>query len=174
MRNWKVSHSSKWLLLIIFTLLAAGCKTQNHGIGVTEPDPNALEAMQAYSTFELEVIDVPAFLGPVVASNFSVAMAEVGMMPVNAQADTKVILRFVNEPIGYTNRDADALTERINTGSDVHFVAKIVVEMYAPGNQRPIWTGSIQRIHNINDGEYMHMGPASVAFLTAFRELLAN
>jgi hypothetical protein len=46
------------------------------------------------------------------------------------------------------------LAERIAEGGETRFIARIVVEIRA--------------------GDYMHMGPASGAFLAAFRELLMD
>jgi hypothetical protein len=134
-----------------------------------------------FKTYEINPELLPAFLGPVLVSNFAVALAEKGYEPVVDRGDAVVTLRLVQEQIG---KDAshgasksaadDAFAERIAEGGETRFIARFVVEIRAKGESDIQWQGSVQRLHTIRAGDYMHMGPASGAFLAAFRELLTD
>lgn len=130
-----------------------------------------------FKSYEINPEFLPAFLGPVLVSNFAVALAEKGYEPVVEGGDAVVTLRLVKEQISTAaSEDAseDAFAEQINESGETRFIARIVVEIRAKGEPDIQWQGSIQRLHTIRAGDYMHMGPASGAFLEAFRELLAN
>ena len=140
------------------------------GISVT---PGEGENVPAFESFEVRAEHLPAFLGPIVVSNFSVALAERGLQPVMEDGDAIVSLRYVQEDLSAGNKP-DTFGEHLDPGGDTRFLAKVVVEVRANGEEQLYWRGSIQRLHTIRPGDYMHTGNASIALLEAFRELLLD
>ncbi len=155
----------------LFLILAlSGCTTHYLGISVTEGDGGDVTGLE---TFEVDAEDLPAFLGPVLVSNFSVALAERGLQPVMENGQAVITLRYEQEDLT-APMSHDAFDERIDEGSDTRFVARVVVEVRAQGSSEVLWSGSIQRLHNIRPGDYMHTGRASIALLEAFRDMLSD
>ena len=160
--------------LILLTIFASACTTARQ-IDVL---PSVTPLPPTFSTFEMDPESLPAFLGPVLISNFAVALAEHGYEPVVNNGDVVITLRLHQEQLGQEptkqRGSVDDFAEQIDTSGETRFIARIVVEVRSKGEPGLLWTGSIQRLHTIRAGDYMHMGPASNAFLQAFRELLVN
>ena len=57
-------------------------------------------------------------------------------------------------------------------GDDVRFVAQVRVSLKPAGSDEVLMSGSIQRLHSVHAGEYMHVGNASISFLDAFRDMV--
>ncbi len=157
------------LVLGLFVLLA-GCASKFNGIGTSMI---SCCAAPEYQTFSVEAVEMPAFLGAIVMSNFNVALAERGVQPVSENGDLHVILRYEQENLSMPN-DYDEFDERIDDGLRTRFMAKVVIEMTDTDNDQVVWSGSLQRIHNVGPGDYMHTGIASIAMLEAMRELLLD
>ena len=121
----------------------------------------------------MSAVDIPAFLGPLMVSNFSVALAARGLQPVMQDADLDVVLKYVQTNL-IQNNAKDDFDESLSPGGDVRFIAKIVFEIKDAGSGKMVWSGSIQRTHNISPGEYMHTGRASISLLDSFMELLVD
>lgn len=156
--------------LFFLTVLLTGCTTNYLGIGVSEPE-YSLDTI--FQSAEVRAENMPAFLGPVMVSNFSVALAEHGIQPVTDNGESVITLRYVHDDLSVPF-DRDDFGSRIDQGVDSHFVARIIVELRAVDSEDVLWSGSIQRIHNIRPGDHMHLGRASVAVLEAFRDLLSD
>ncbi len=155
---------------VVVAMILAGCATVNQGITVGAGDEASLKSVR---TFEVSAVDMPAFLGPIIASNFSVAMAERGFQPVGENGDAVVILKFEQDDIAQ-ERHRDDFDERIQEGGDLRFIARIVVDLTVKKTASTIRLGSLQRIHTVSHGDYMHTGNASSAFLESFREMLSD
>ena len=160
----------KRYLLIVVLLMSAGCASNYLGISVTHGDAkNALP----FRTFHTVTEDMPAFLGPIVVSNFSVAMAERGIQPVVEGGEAEVTLRLEQRSQTPSGKE-DVFAGQIDEGGEALFLAQVVVEVRAAGSSEVLWSGSVQRQHRIRPGDYMHVGRASVALLDAFRDLLKD
>jgi len=158
------------ILTVLLVLAMSGCATNYLGISVTHAQP---ENSLPFRTFHVVTEEMPAFLGPIVVSNFSVAMAERGVQPVPEDGQAEVTLRLVqetDEPV----TGSDEFSGNIDQGGEATFMARIVVEVRAAGSQEVLWEGSVQRRHRIRPGDYMHVGRASAALLEAFRDLLRD
>lgn len=160
---------SKYFCMVVILILA-GCATVNRGITVGAGGESSLAGVR---TFEVEAVNMPAFLGPIIVSNFSVAMAELGFQPVGENGDAIVILKYVQDDIGQ-ERHRDDFDERIDQGGDLRFVARIVVDLTVKTTGTTFRMGSLQRLHTVRPGDYMHTGNASVAFLESFRGMLSD
>lgn len=153
----------------IITLFALGaCVSSSRGIDVTGGEGFAPSTLKS---FHIIADQIPAFLGPISVSNFSVAMAEQGMQPVSEGGDVVATLRLEQIPM-HENRARDDFDERVEEGGETRFMARIVVELRAANDDKILWQGSIQRLHTVRPGDFMHTGRASVSFLEAFRGLL--
>ena len=163
----------RWTLCLLFFCLS-GCAGQNYlGITLTPPGEQATQALEALRSFQVESVDLPVFLGPIMVSNFSVALAERGLQPVVEGGDILVTLRYVQSDLT-TDPPPGSLQEAGGNGGETRFIARIVVEFRRSGDPGVIWQGSIQRLHSVRPGDYMHTGQASVALLAAFRDLLST
>jgi hypothetical protein len=160
---------SKYFYMVAILVLA-GCTTVNQGITVGSGEESSLAGVR---TFEVNAVNMPAFLGPIVASNFSVAMAERGFQPVGENGDAVVTLRFEQDDIGQ-ERQRDSFDEQIDQGGDLRFVARVVADLMVKNTGSTIRLGSIQRMHTVMPGDYMHTGRASIALLQSFREMLSD
>jgi hypothetical protein len=169
-KDLSVNRLPGMLLLFVVVSFAGGCAVSNLGISATGTDT---DQPVSFESFEVKAVDLPAFLGPIIVSNFSVALAERGLQPVISGGEAIAILRYIQEDLT-TAQQHDDFEERIDVGSDTRFVARIAVEIRQAGSQDIAWAGSIQRLHTIRPGDYMHTGRASVAFLDSFRELLQD
>ena len=165
-----MNRGLRYLLLLCAISIVGGCTTANLGISATGTE---LDRTVEFNSFEVVADDLPAFLGPIIVSNFSVALAERGLQPVMKNGEAIVTLRYVQSDLT-SPQEHDDFDERIDVGSDTRFVARIVVEVHPAGSEDIAWSGSIQRIHSIRPGDYMHTGRASIAFLGAFREMLKD
>lgn len=122
-------------------------------------------------TFTVEAVEMPAFLGPLMVSNFSVAFANLGMQPVDADGELAVVLGFeqTNLQRPQTHDDFD---EQIASGDAMRFIARVVIEVRDIETGDLVWSGNIERLHNVGPGDYMHTGPASISIYEAFTEVL--
>lgn len=151
-----------------------GCVSPDYqGIMVTERGESAATELSALRSFHVRADKIPAFLGPIIVSNFSVAMAEKGLQPVTSGGAAEVILRYEQDNL-LQQPDADSFDEQMAQGGETRFVARIVAEVTASGGDTIVWRGSISRLHTVSPGEYMHTGRASVALLSAFRDMLES
>jgi len=150
-----------------------------------------------YSSFSVTTENIPAFLGPIITSNFDVAMAARGLQPTDEtnNPDLNVHLRFQQIDLDRGGDEIDSYDEvdsdqnsmenqnsmggqnsmnRISMDESLRFIARIVIEIRETGKSDIIWSGQVQRIHDVSPGEWMHTGNASIAFLDAFNKLLVD
>lgn len=145
-----------------------------------------------YQSFMVTTRDMPAFLGPIMTSNFSVALASYGLTPIaplvdllspdrptsdgsistdSVPADLTVELSYEQENLS-PDSERDNFAEHLATGDAQRFVAKIMIEIRDNSTNEVVWAGQIQRIHDVGPGEYMHTGKASIPLLDAFTQVL--
>ncbi len=163
-------HTFRSAVVSAVILVAAGCGTTYSGIGAT-----VLECCpeQSYETFKVDTRDIPAFLGPLMVSNFSVAFAAHGLQPVTGPADLNVLLRFESEDLTPPH-PKDPFGDAVSAPADTRFAARIVVEVREAGESEPVWVGKLERVHDLGRGQVMHTGRASVAILDAFEDMLSE
>ncbi len=127
-----------------------------------------------YRTYSLESQEMPGFLQEYVASEFNVAIQERGLVRNDNNADVaiKLIYRHIN--LNPEQETIDPFERRTEMDVTLRYVATILVEIYETNSGAQVWSGQINRIHNVYPGEYMHEDRAKPAFLATFRELLAN
>ena len=149
-------------------LALAGCMSTRIDTAVTH-----CCATGNYKTFSVRAENMPAFLGPLMVSNFSVAFANAGVEPVDDHGDLRVVLEF--RQIDLTpHKHPDDFNETLGVGNATRFIARVNVKMYDASTGKLVWSGHIQRVHDVAPGDYMHTGPASVAIFQAFTRLLKH
>jgi hypothetical protein len=131
---------------------------------------------------------MPAFLGPVTVSNFSVALAAhglkpesppIGPLPGNEPAARKTLtdlfveLIYVQDNLTLDVR-RDDFAEHIAPGDSLRFVAKVIIKVRDVDTHQVVWEGQVQRLHDVGAGEFMHTGKASIALLDAFTRVLVD
>ena len=124
-------------VIMLFAVVISGCASTNLGISTSSGLSSGLSngsssglccADDSFQTFHVRAETVPAFLGPIIVSNFSVALAERGFHPMSGDADVEVTVRFEQENLSQP-QDRDDFDERFDDGGEMKFVAKIVIEM---------------------------------------------
>ncbi len=128
-----------------------------------------------YTSFSVTTENIPAFLGPIITSNFDVAMASKGLQPTDhsGNPDLNITLRYEQIDLGTGAKKVEG-DEQITMDDSLKFVARIAIEARVTGEADIIWSGYVQKIHDVAPGEWMHTGNASVAFLDAFNKVLAD
>ena len=167
-RLWRLTV----LCSILFFMLAA-CTTNTSGIGAAVIECCDKVPAGKYISFDVEAVDMPAFLSPLMVSNFSVAFANHGLQPMATAGDLHVQLKYDQSNL-LDSVDHDDFGDHIAPGGDVRFIARVTVNIYDGQSRELVWSGSLQRLHDVSPGEYMHTGNASVALLQSFSELLAS
>lgn len=158
----------KKVLLFFLACLLAACQSNTGGIGVsvTHCCPEAV-----YRTFFSEIRDMPAFLEPLVKVNFDAAFAARGMVLDENHSDLRAVLRYEQEDLPRPS-PPDEFEGQISPGGNVRYIARVRVDLFDTSTGEKVWAGSVQRIHDVDPGEYMHSGPASRAIFEAFVRLL--
>ncbi|MBT4492271.1 MAG: hypothetical protein HOC70_03440 [Gammaproteobacteria bacterium] len=155
--------------LILLASLITGCVSSGGDVGSSVetccPKPTA-------DTFSIEPVNLPKFLETLMVTNLSSVLSEKGLQPLDRNATLKVRLSYRQDELPMAGRFSN-FDERVSEGGDVRFVARIVIEMRDEVGKL-VFDGSIDRIHEVSPGEYMHTGPASVAIYDAFQSLLKD
>jgi len=124
-----------------------------------------------YQNFSVKAENMPEFLRPLMLGNFQAVFSEKGLNPVAEAAELRVTLRYEQENIT-SDEPRDDFEGHLSPGGKVRYLAIVHVEMRDGDTDKLVWSGHIQRIHDVDAGEYMHAGKASSALQNAFRALL--
>jgi hypothetical protein len=164
------------LLLLATVLVLSGCISSPGTISAVQEECCGDVPINTYQNFLIDAQHIPAFLGPIIVSNFSVAMAQKGYQPESAApSDLTIVLRFSKEhdAIMIEEQSKDTFSESIGPGANVSFMATISIEIF-DNSTNLIWKGRVERFHDVGHGEYMHTGNASIAFYDAFLRALES
>ncbi|MFT6433363.1 MAG: hypothetical protein ACJAVI_001405 [Candidatus Azotimanducaceae bacterium] len=169
-KPWRTNMHFYLKSTIVGLLLLTGCATAPIDSEVT-----LANTAKTYQSFSVSTANIPAFLGPIITSNFSVAMASKGLQPTSDSdnPDLNITLRYQQIDLGMGSEDTEG-NDRVTMDDSLRFVARIVIEIREAGDSDIVWSGNVQRIHDVTPGEWMHTGNASVAFLDAFNMVLAD
>ncbi len=127
----------------------------------------------AVRTFRVEFQDTPEFLKPMLRDEASIALGPKGLQYTEGDAHAVLLMRFVDKTLS-REEEQQGSWERIAPGGGVRFIAQVQMEMTGSVTGEVIWSGSMQRIHNVYEGSYMHDAPARIAMRNAFLELFVN
>jgi hypothetical protein len=155
--------------LLLISLILAGCASTNSGVGASS---SVCCPGIEYQTFTVSTQSVPGFLEPLLKSNLSTVLSIKGLQPVEQGADLEVTIGYEQDDLAIA-APRDDFDERVSEGGDVRYIARIVVTMTDTSGEK-LFEGSVQRIHEVSPGEYMHTGRASAAIYAAFEEMLSE
>lgn len=129
-------------------------------------------SVESIRTYRVEFEDTPEFLKPMLRDEASIVLAARGLDYTEGDAESILLMTFVNKTL---ERGEDQESwERIAPGGGVRFIAQVVIELKDSVSGELLWSGSMQRIHNVYEGSYMHDAPARTAMRNAFLEMFAN
>jgi hypothetical protein len=125
------------------------------------------------STFRIEFDDTPEFLKPMLRDEAANVLNAKGMRYTEGDADAVLEMTFVNKTL---ERDQERIEswETTAPAGGVRFIAQIVLEMTHSVTGELIWSGSMQRVHTVYEGSYMHDAPARAAMRDAFLVMFAD
>lgn len=125
-------------------------------------------------TYRVEFEDTPEFLKPMLRDSVSIVLDAKGLQYTEGDADSILLMRYVDRTLSRQEEaDVDAW-ERVAPGGGVRFMAQVQIELTNSVTGERIWAGSMQRIHNVYEGSYMHDEPAQAAMRVAFMEIFAD
>ncbi len=131
-------------------------------------------ATPGITTYRVEFEDTPEFLKPMLRDEAAIVLDAKGLEYTEGDADAVLLMRF--RDITMTREEEEALEswERIAPGGGVRFMARVELEMRNSLTRDTIWSASMQRLHNVYEGSYMHDAPARAAMRAAFMEIFAD
>ncbi len=164
----RVFRTGAWLSIVL--LLATGCS----GLPTIASDVTYCchPMAEDVRTYRVEFEDTPEFLKPMLRDEASIVLSGHGLEYTEGDAESILLMTFINKTLERGD-DVEAW-ERIAPGGGVRFIAQVVIEMKDSVTGELIWSGSMQRIHNVYEGSYMHDAPARTAMRNAFLEMFAD
>jgi len=125
-------------------------------------------------TYRIEFVDVPEFLKPMLRDSAATVLAAKGLEYTEGDAHAILQMTYVDKTLEEeSNYDLEAW-EKVAPGGGVRFIAEVLLEIRDAVSGERIWSGSMQRIHNVYEGSYMHDEPAKAAMRQAFAEIFAG
>lgn len=165
----------KWMktLSLVGVLVLAGCAQSGLQVGntVTLCCPGNYNNYQEYG---VEVVDMPLFLRDWMVEMFDSAFQEIGMARNDRMNDIIVTLRYRHVNLMPETEDINPFIRQENIETELRYIAVVEISMRETATGTVVWGGEISRIHTVTPGEYMHEGPARLAFQETFRDLLSN
>ena len=125
-------------------------------------------------TFRVEFEDMPEFLKPMLRDAASVVLGSKGLEYTEGDAHAILLMRYVDKTLSRAEEEQLESWERIAPGGGVRFVAQVQLELKNSVTGEMLWSGSMQRVHNVYEGSYMHDAPARAAMRNAFLEIFAD
>lgn len=160
-------------VVLLFAVLLASCAGSSGQIG-TNLTLCCPGNYGAYNDYSVEVVNVPIFLRDYLVTEFDTAFQEKGLSRDDQDADLRVVLRFNQVNLEADQEQIDPF-ERVETmNTTISYIAAIEIEISEAASGDSVYAGSINRIHQVAPGEYMHEDRARTAFLQAFRAVLAS
>lgn len=128
---------------------------------------------EGVDTYRVEFEDTPEFLKPMLRDEASIVLAQKGLQYTEGDADAVLKMTFVNKTLEQDEEDLEGW-QRSAPGGGVRFIALVEMEMNNAVTGERIWSGSMQRVHSVYEGSYMHDAPARAAMRDAFRRIFAD
>lgn len=137
-------------------------------------------------TYRVEFENMPDFLKPMLRDEASIVLGAKGLQYTEGDAHAVLMMSFVNktqERVDEQREDWDGeewgeerieAWEQVAPAGGVRFIAQVILEMRNTVTGELIWSGSMQRNHNVYEGSYMHDAPARTAMRNAFLEMFAD
>jgi hypothetical protein len=163
---------SRILTFVAVSLVLTGCASMPQVS--TEVTYCCHAATPGVTTYRVEFEDTPEFLKPMLRDEAAIVLNAKGLEYTEGDADAVLLMRFQNITLTREEEEQLEAWERIAPGGGVRFMARVELEMRNSVTQDVIWSASLQRLHNVYEGSYMHDAPARAAMRAAFMEIFAD
>ena len=169
MRNLKRMKAA----LLVLVLAVTGCAQSGLRIGnsVTLCCPGNYADYEAY---RLQTEEMPLFLSDWAVEMFDSAFQERGLERNDQINDLIVTLSYEHVNLDPETEDVNPFIRQETIDVELRYIAVIGISMRETRSGEEVWAGQVSRIHTVSPGEFMHEGPARVAFQETFRDLLTN
>lgn len=124
-------------------------------------------------TVSVEFADTPEFLKPMLRDEAAIVLNGKGIEYTEGEADAILHMTYIDKTLERGSEELEAW-ERIAPGGGVRFIAEVRMQMTHSASGDVLWSGTMQRIHNVYEGSYMHDAPARAAMRNAFLEMFAG
>ena len=162
---------TKTLLLFVAAALLAGCAAPP-GIS-TNVSYCCRPLTDQVHMFRIEFEDTPEFLKPMLRDSAATVLNDKGLQYTEGDADAILRMTFVNKTLERDQERVEAWETTAPAGG-VRFIAQVVLEMTHSVTGEQVWSGSMQRVHTVYEGSYMHDEPARDAMYDAFLNMFAD
>jgi len=160
-----------FMLAVGVLLAACGSSSRQIGHSVILCCPGDYAS---YSTYGVQLQEMPGFLSGYMLSEFDAALQEKGLVRNDRINDLIVTLSYRHVNLNPEQEELDPFERGVEDGVMLRYVANIVVEMRESDTGREVWAGRINRIHTVLPGEYMHEDNARPEFRQAFIQMLES
>ena len=162
---------TKSLLLLVAATWLAGCAAAP-GIS-TNVSYCCRPLTDQVHTFRIEFEDTPEFLKPMLRDSAATVLNDKGLQYTEGDADAILNMTFINKTL---ERDQERIEswETTAPAGGVRFVALVELDMTPSVTGEQVWSGSMQRVHTVYEGSYMHDEPARDAMYDAFMDMFAD
>ncbi|MEX2129879.1 MAG: DUF4136 domain-containing protein [Pseudohongiellaceae bacterium] len=160
-------------IFLTSVLILAGCAQSGLKIGnnVTLCCPGNYANYEEYA---IRVVDMPLFLSGWIVEMFDSAMQEKGLARNDQINDLIITLSYRHVNLNPEQQDINPFIRQEAIDVELRYIAVVEISMRETATGQEVWAGEVSRIHTVSPGEYMHEGPARVAFLETFRDLLSG
>ena len=162
----------KFLALCISVLLSS-CASNSLQIG-TNLTLCCPGNYSEYAEYGVTTSNIPIFLRDYVVAEFDGVLEEKGLVRNDQVNDIRVELNYTHVNLSSEQQDIDPFVLMEAFTEELSYIARIDINIVETASNRPVWGGSISRIHQVTPGEYMHEDRARPAFRQAFRAVLAS
>jgi hypothetical protein len=159
-------------VVIVGLMLLASCAS-SPGIS-TDISYCCRPIAESIYTYRVEFEDTPEFLKPMLRDSVSIVLDSKGLQYTEGEAHAILAMRYVDRTLTRQEETDIESWERVAPGGGIRFMAVVEMEMTDSVTGERIWAGSMQRVHNVYEGSYMHDEPAKAAMRVAFMEIFAG
>lgn len=161
-RGWSVS-------ILLVALL--GCVNQSRFVDAEQTLSTLTEPPASY---ELEAVDVPGFMRDMIEVSLHAAMQTLGYSHRRqTQADLYISAEYEQIDVPNVGHERDSMAEAMSMTDPRQFVARVNIEI-RDARGKPVWQGSVQRLHSVDPGDYMHRGHAANNIAQALVDLIES
>ena len=156
---------------VLILLALAGCLNQSRPVAAQQV---LSDLIQPPATYELASLQVPGFMKDMVEVSLHGTMQSLGYSHRREQpADIYIHASFEQIDFDGAMVEKDSMSEPTMMVEPKQFIARINIEMFDQGGEL-IWQGSVQRLHSVGPGEYMHRGHAANNIAVSLIELISG
>lgn len=157
---------------ILAMLALAGCLNQSRPVAAQQV---LSDLIQPPATYDIASLQVPGFMKDMIEVSLHGTMQTLGYSHRREQpADIYIHAEF--EQIDFDSEamvEKDSMSEPTTMVEPKQFIARVNIEMRDQGGAL-IWQGSVQRLHSVGPGEYMHRGHAANNIAVSLIELISG